>query len=153
MTDSYEGQCLRCHNNPWCALVIPVDGGVICAACARVELDRVPRCACGRPASYLGRYEGHGRFAFACDTCCGHGNEDGMCWPLAELSRVVGKLHEEVVRWESEMAFVRKHDAEIDSVLILQRVFEVLGVATGDAAVEEIERLRRRVHRTRDGRS
>lgn len=38
---------------------------------------------CGKPASCIGRYEGHGDYAPACDACCGHGNEDGWCKPLA----------------------------------------------------------------------
>lgn len=40
--------------------------------------------ACGKPATCIGRYEGHGDYAPACDACCGHGNEDGVCWPLEE---------------------------------------------------------------------
>ncbi len=44
----------------------------------------VPRCRiCGKPAACIGRYEGHGIVAFACDECCGHGNEDGECSQLA----------------------------------------------------------------------
>jgi hypothetical protein len=39
-----------------------------------------PVCAiCGRPAACFGVYEGHGPIQFACDDCCGHGNEDGWC--------------------------------------------------------------------------
>lgn len=38
-------------------------------------------CAnCGKPATCIGRYEGPEQpVAFACDECCGHGNEDGWC--------------------------------------------------------------------------
>lgn len=43
----------------------------------------VPSCEqCGeRPAFCLGRYDSP-RDAYACDECCGHGNEDGHCRPL-----------------------------------------------------------------------
>jgi hypothetical protein len=36
-------------------------------------------CAtCGAPATCFGSYEGHPA-AYGCDTCCGHGCEDGAC--------------------------------------------------------------------------
>ena len=49
-----------------------------------------------RPASCIGCYEDHAREDrphacdqhgddYACDECCGHGNEDGYCWPLADI--------------------------------------------------------------------
>lgn len=38
------------------------------------------RCAiCGQPATCLGQYDGADNPAYACDQCCGHGNEDGRC--------------------------------------------------------------------------
>lgn len=43
-----------------------------------------PRCACGRIAYCIGSYE-MWEMAYACDACCAHGNEDGRCWPLADL--------------------------------------------------------------------
>lgn len=40
-------------------------------------------CAvCGRAAICVGAYEGETETQFACDACCGHGNEDGWCQPL-----------------------------------------------------------------------
>ena len=44
-----------------------------------------PTCAtCQRPASCVGVYEDPvGAPRYACDDCCGHGNEDGRCSPLA----------------------------------------------------------------------
>jgi len=45
-----------------------------------------PKCAhCGEPASCLGSYDGAPE-AYACDACCGHGNEDGKCVPLDGVS-------------------------------------------------------------------
>lgn len=35
---------------------------------------------CERPATCYGTYEGV--TGYACDTCCGHGNEDGHCTPM-----------------------------------------------------------------------
>lgn len=34
---------------------------------------------CGKPATCLGAYESEENLGFACDECCGHGNEDGWC--------------------------------------------------------------------------
>lgn len=42
-------------------------------------------CECGQPATCVGAYEMR-PFECACDDCCGHGCEDGVCYPLGELS-------------------------------------------------------------------
>lgn len=45
-------------------------------------------CAiCGEPASCVGAYENATTPALACDECCGHGNEDGHCEPIASANR------------------------------------------------------------------
>lgn len=45
-----------------------------------------PECAnCGNPAACLGSYETNDAWAYACGDCCAHGNEDGCCFPLAEV--------------------------------------------------------------------
>jgi transposase-like protein len=41
-------------------------------------------CVCGRPVSCIGRYEGAEKESPSCDTCCGHGNEDGYCSPVKD---------------------------------------------------------------------
>jgi len=42
---------------------------------------------CGeRPAACFGAYEGVEEGSFACDVCCGHGNEDGWCEPVGEAN-------------------------------------------------------------------
>lgn len=38
---------------------------------------------CGKPATCIGAYEGDIVATPACDICCGHGNEDGSCCPIA----------------------------------------------------------------------
>lgn len=45
------------------------------------EREKLPACAhCGKPATCFGVYENpEGPIGFACDDCCGHGNEDGWC--------------------------------------------------------------------------
>lgn len=45
-----------------------------------------PLCGeCGaRPATCVGRYEDT-PYAYGCDECCGHGCEDGVCFPLDEI--------------------------------------------------------------------
>lgn len=41
--------------------------------------EREPKCRnCGRTAACFGAYEGHAA-GFACNDCCGHGDEDGGC--------------------------------------------------------------------------
>lgn len=41
------------------------------------------KCAhCGKTATCMGAYESEDNLGFACDECCGHGNEDGWCVPL-----------------------------------------------------------------------
>lgn len=44
----------------------------ICAFCAY----------CGKPATCLGAYDMETDAKYACDDCCGHGNEDGWCKPI-----------------------------------------------------------------------
>lgn len=54
----------------------PVSGPAVCAT---------PRC--GKPASCIGAYEQNDApEAYACDDCCGHGNEDGHCRPVSEVT-------------------------------------------------------------------
>jgi hypothetical protein len=36
-------------------------------------------------ATCLGAYEGASEKSYACNGCCGHGNEDGRCEPLVDL--------------------------------------------------------------------
>lgn len=39
-----------------------------------------PTCeTCKKPATCFGTYEQSDAWGFACDECCGHGNEDGHC--------------------------------------------------------------------------
>lgn len=45
----------------------------------RASVTQVLRCVCGAPATCIGSYEGNGDADIGCDTCCGHGNEDGWC--------------------------------------------------------------------------
>lgn len=44
------------------------------------------KCAeCGAPPACYGSYEDSVSWAYACNECCGHGNEDGHCEPLLKL--------------------------------------------------------------------
>lgn len=46
---------------------------------ARILREGLPKCAnCGNLATCFGQYENNPE-GFACDACCGHGNEDGHC--------------------------------------------------------------------------
>lgn len=51
---------------------------------AKALADTGAKCAtCEKPAACVGRYEAMEHFEPACDECCGHGCEDGRCYPVA----------------------------------------------------------------------
>lgn len=54
-------------------------------------VESVAQCyVCGAPATCYGHYEeGETPVDWACDTCCGHGNEDGWCLPAPSGPRLV----------------------------------------------------------------
>jgi hypothetical protein len=68
---------------------------------ARAQETPTLTCAhCGQPAACFGEYETcDGTIALACDACCGHGNEDGWCRPIAKLfdyaAEIARKLHDQ----------------------------------------------------------
>lgn len=51
---------------------------------------------CGKPASCYGTYEGSA--GYACDECCGHGNEDGECEPIATPQSVADEAVKPALR-------------------------------------------------------
>lgn len=52
--------------------------------CRSINLAGPKVCAnCGKPAACFGSYEDDLHPAYACDECCGHGNEDGHCEPVS----------------------------------------------------------------------
>jgi hypothetical protein len=51
---------------------------------ARLSAQVLKCHVCGKPACCIGNYEGADHYEPACDSCCGHGNEDGWCRPIAE---------------------------------------------------------------------
>jgi len=56
-------------------------------------------CArCGAPATCFGSYEDDLSPAFACDDCCGHGNEDGQCEPVTGDRPVATVVAGEIMR-------------------------------------------------------
>lgn len=46
---------------------------------------------CGAPATCVGAYEASEIWEPACDECCGHGCEDGQCYPLDEIPSSVAE--------------------------------------------------------------
>jgi hypothetical protein len=48
----------------------------------RWKQERIKCDHCDNEATCVGRYEKGTDPAFACDVCCGHGNEDGVCFDL-----------------------------------------------------------------------
>lgn len=72
-----------------------------------------PACEyCGEPATCFGAYEGSAP-AYACDECCGHGNEDGRCTLLEvdalRKERDALKADNERLRAEARIAFGPEH--------------------------------------------
>lgn len=64
----------------WCLLAI---AGVL-----HQEMEFQPTCeVCERAlATCYGTYETPDAYLFACDGCCGHGSEDGVCRPIREAT-------------------------------------------------------------------
>jgi hypothetical protein len=62
-----------------------------------------PRCGFCEESSAVcvGAYEGEERLRFACGECCGHGCEDGQCYPLAE-------------DWPTDLDHLRARVAELE---------------------------------------
>ncbi len=62
--------------------------------------DEIPECAfCQRPAGCVGRYEDPGNpIEFACNECCGHGNEDGRCIPLSDVAEQMNEDAERITK-------------------------------------------------------
>lgn len=51
----------------------------------RAHIVGEPACAhCGKLATCFGAYEMADQPSFACDECCGHGCEDGVCIDISE---------------------------------------------------------------------
>lgn len=54
---------------------------------------------CGEPATCFGAYENPDSLpGYACDRCCGHGNEDGWCKPILD-----GGVHD-ALAWLVELS-------------------------------------------------
>ena len=62
-------------------LIHPVDYGLDERLDVEEDDETEPVCSlCGAPATCHGTYEG--KPSYACDDCCGHGCEDGVCRPV-----------------------------------------------------------------------
>ncbi len=59
---------------------------------------------CRKPATCVGEYETCGEHVgFACDDCCGHGNEDGWCEPIQEAGeRLIKRQRDAMLRKDAE---------------------------------------------------
>lgn len=80
-----SNRCVDAKDAEMCDLIDQRDAAQ--KACA--EMQQAAVCVhCGKPASCFGRYEDPGGpIEFACDECCGHGNEDGWCRKLADCGK------------------------------------------------------------------
>lgn len=78
--DHGGGRCEQ-HDAPTVrAPALPPDAAALVEACEARAKDAAARCyvGCG-PAACVGAYEGQTADEYACDECCGHGQEDGHC--------------------------------------------------------------------------
>lgn len=81
----------KCTANEWPALkeIVPeavedIKEVLGMATTAPLQLREGAVCHfCGKAAACYGTYEG--MTGYSCDECCGHGNEDGYCEPIAEV--------------------------------------------------------------------
>lgn len=91
---------------------------------------KVAKCViCGKPASCFGVYEQPDQpIAFACDACCGHGNEDGWCKPIDELLAAFNALTDKVA---AEHEYFIKADEE--------RLLVNRELRAAEASVRELE--------------
>ena len=70
----------------------PSGSGGVSAPASSNPVVTLRICAhCGRnPATCMGQYDNAAGVDPACDTCCGHGNEDGFCEPITYFFASVG---------------------------------------------------------------
>ena len=59
-------------------------------------MSATPCDFCGKPATCYGSYEGAAN-AYACDDCCGHGQEDGKCSPVDRIPTLSARLVEALI--------------------------------------------------------
>lgn len=74
---------------------VPIKGGQRLWNVAPAEIEQIaplmiglegrPCYVCREPATCVGRHEGSKRYDFGCDRHCGHGHEDGRCYPLTAV--------------------------------------------------------------------
>ncbi len=85
------------------------------------EREKQPKCVyCENPATCFGSYECDTNHGFACDDCCGHGNEDGQCEPLQKFFAQVGtefnkiqQLREQLAEAQAAIVEHNRHVAEM----------------------------------------
>lgn len=81
--DTEISKCQQCgHDGLGPCCILPDDH-----SCPPKDERVLPSCACGAVATCFGLYESDEEedWAYACDACCGHGNEDGTCESIADL--------------------------------------------------------------------
>jgi hypothetical protein len=99
---SAPGSVQHARNKLVASIYRPASNGKPCSVAIRDDIDAViaaakaeaslPCHVCGKPATCIGRYEGHGDYAPACSACCGHGNEDGRCWPILDAIKQLSAM-------------------------------------------------------------
>ena len=75
-----------------------------------------PRCSiCSKLATCQGAYEDESNWGFGCNSCCGHGNEDGHCEPvnLSQLVERLGYLSPQLDEVENELRLARADNEKL----------------------------------------
>lgn len=90
-------------------------------------------CArCGKnPAACIGQYEGHGGYEPACNECCAHGNEDGFCTSVADVSGLLKQMNGDLSDALSESTELFRENQELK-----KRALEALAPA-GDGVLRD----------------
>lgn len=66
--------------------------------------ESCPRChICDKPATCLGSYEAN-TFSYACNDCCHHGCEDGVCYTFSEIPKRLDATEKELEKRKAAMS-------------------------------------------------
>lgn len=115
----------------------------------RALITENPRCAiCGTPATCFGRYEDAPQADFACDTCCGHGCEDGHCDKLG-LVKMVKDVANGGALWAQNAEHFRKQAEAAERERDEAR--SILGALTGEDMKVEARQVAREAFFREDG--
>ena len=104
-----------------------------------------PRCAhCDKPATCFGSYEDSVSWGYACDECCGHGCEDGQCFPIAEIgvefqkqAVALEKMDEDLLATTERAEQAERERDEARALCVAETMFEGALLSESERATVE----------------